>query len=284
MIVFQAIISISSVVLQNCILNKVCKKDLSTTNHVYRFNALMYAVCIILFGILAISGGFSLFTAALGLLFGVVTALSNYYKMLSLSTGPMHITLLITTSSMIIPTMSGVFFGESFSLPKLCLVFVLIFFIYLSLEKQSDKKIKGRWLVFCALAFIFQGSIGVLQKVHQSSSHKGESGSFLLIAFICSMVYSLIRSRGASFRSLGFSRKLFAFSLVCGVCTFLMNFLNLRLSGLLPSQLFFPVINGSAIILSSLASIVIFKERLNKKQIIGLCGGILSLVAICLVK
>jgi multidrug transporter EmrE-like cation transporter len=63
-----------------------------------------------------------------------------------------------------------------------------------------------------------------------------------------------------------------------------MNFLNLRLSGLLPSQLFFPVINGSAIILSSLASIVIFKERLNKKQIIGLCGGILSLVAICLVK
>ena len=284
MIVFQSIISISSVVLQNCILNKVCKKDLPTTNHTYRFNTLMYAVCIILFGILAISGGFSLFTAGLGLLFGVVTALSNYYKMQSLSTGPMHITLLITTSSMIIPTMSGVFFGEDFSLPKLCLVFVLIFFIYLSLEKKSGTKINGRWLVFCALAFVFQGSIGVLQKVHQSSSHKAETGSFLFIAFICSLVYSLIRSRSTSYKSLGFTRKLFVFALICGVCTFLMNFLNLRLSGLLPSQLFFPLINGSAIILSSLASIVIFKEKLNKKQIVGLCGGILSLVAICLVK
>ena len=283
MIVFQAVISISSVVLQNCILNKVCKKDLSTTNHVYRFNALMYAVCIILFGILAISGGFSLFTAALGLLFGVVTALSNYYKMLSLSTGPMHITLLITTSSMIIPTMSGVFFGESFSLPKLCLVFVLIFFIYLSLEKQNGAKIKGRWLVFCALAFIFQGSIGVLQKVHQSSSHKGESGSFLLIAFICSFIYSIIRTK-KGFKALNFTKKHCIFAFVCGICTFIMNFLNLHLSGLLPSQLFFPLINGSAIVLSSLASIILFKEKLNKKQIIGLCGGILSLVAICLVK
>ena len=284
MIIFQSVLSISSVVLQNCILNKVCKKDLPTTDHVYRFNTLMYAVCILLFGIIAFSGGFSLFTVALGLVFGVVTALSNYYKMLSLSSGPMHITLLITTSSMIIPTMSGVFFGEAFSFPKLCIVFVLIFFIYLSLEKKQGTGTKKLWLLFCALAFIFQGSIGVLQKVHQSSSHKGETGSFLFIAFICSLVYSLIRSRSASFKSLGFSRKLFVFSLVCGVCTFLMNFLNLRLSGLLPSQLFFPLINGSAIILTSLASIILFKEKLNKKQIIGLCGGILSLVAICLVK
>ena len=71
---------------------------------------------------------------------------------------------------------------------------------------------------------------------------------------------------------------------VCGVCIFGMNFLNLRLSGLLPSQLFFPVVNGSAIVLSSLFSVLLFKERLTKKQIVGLLGGLLCLVAICLVK
>ena len=62
-----------------------------------------------------------------------------------------------------------------------------------------------------------------------------------------------------------------------------MNYLNLKLSGLIPSQLFFPLINGSTIVLSALLSVAVFKERLNKKQIIGLCGGILSLIAICLV-
>ena len=283
MLAFQIVLSISSMVLQNCILNNVCKKDLQTSDHVYRFNVLSYAVCIFLFGMLAIGGGISLFTIVMGLLFGVVTALSNYYKMLSLSSGPMHITLLITTSSMIIPTTSGIFFGEGFSFPRLCVVGVLIFFIYLSLEKKRNVGINKRWLIFCILAFVFQGSIGVLQKIHQSSMHKSETGSFLLIAFICSLIYSNIRAK-KSFKALGFSKKHLFFALICGICIFGMNFLNLKLSGLLPSQLFFPVINGSAIVLSSLMSVILFKEKLTKRQIIGLIGGIFSLIAICLVK
>lgn len=62
MIVFQIILSISSMVLQNCMLNNVCKKDLQTSDHVYRFNIPTYAVCILLFGLIALSDGFSLFT------------------------------------------------------------------------------------------------------------------------------------------------------------------------------------------------------------------------------
>ncbi len=283
MTVFQIILSVSSMVLQNCILNKVCKKDLQSSDHVYRFNILTYAICILIFGLMALRGEFSLFTACMGLLFGVVTAFSNYYKMLSLSSGPMHITLLITTSSMIIPTLSGVFFGEDFSISKLIVVIVLLFFIYLSLDQKDDSKINKSWLIFCLLAFIFQGSIGVLQKIHQTSAHKDETGAFLFFAFICSLIYSRICAK-KSFRELNFSKKHYALALVCGICTFGMNFLNLQLSGLLPSQLFFPVVNGSTIVLSSLMSVMLFKEKLTKKQIIGLCGGIVSLIAICLVK
>ena len=85
-------------------------------------------------------------------------------------------------------------------------------------------------------------------------------------------------------KKLQFTKKQLILALLCGVCTFGMNFLNLRLSGLLPSQLFFPVINGSAIVLSSFMSLLFFKEKLSRKQTVGLCGGILALVAICLVK
>ena len=283
MIIIQVILSISTIVIQNCVLNGVCKKDLRTSDHVYRFNVLVYAICIVLFGLVALNGGVSLFTIGIGLLFGIATALSNYYKMLSLTSGPMHITLLITTSSMIIPTISGVFFGETFSLPRLCVVFVMIFFIYLSLDKGSDMRINKLWLIYCLLAFVFQGGIGVLQKIHQSSLYKNETGLFLLTAFICSLIYSCIRTK-KSFSELNFSKKHLCFALLCGICTFGMNYLNLKLSGILPSQLFFPIINGSAIILSSVASVLIFKEKLSKKQLIGLCGGMISLVAICLVR
>ena len=283
MLLFQIVMSISSMVLQNCLFNNICKKEMRTNNHIYLFNMIVYTVCICIFGVSIINSKVSNYTVILGLLFGLVTALSNLYKMLALSVGPMHITLLITTSSMIIPTMSGVFFGESFSIEKLILVFILIGFIYLTLDRTENINANKKWIIFCVFAFVFQGSIGVLQKIHQASMHKAEANGFLFVAFICSLIYSRIMAK-KSFNELKFTKKHIIIAIVCGICTYGMNFLNLKLSGLIPSQLFFPLVNGSAIVLSSLMSVVLFKEKLSKKQLIGLCGGILSLIGICIVK
>ena len=281
MLPLKIVTSISSMVLKNGLFNASCKKDLSTNDHKNRFNMIMYAVCILLFGIGMIGGTISWFTVLLGVLFGVVTALSNLYTMNALSEGPMHITLLITTSSMIIPTMSGVFFGEGFSPYKLIAVVILIGFIYLSLGSGGDKKINKKWFFFVALAFLFQGSIGVLQKIHQASEHKAELNCFLFVAFICSLIYSRIRAK-KGFKELNFGKKQVIIAVLCGVCTYAMNILNLHLAGVLPSQVFFPLVNGSSIVLTSLMSVIVFKEKISKKQLVGLCGGILSLIAICL--
>lgn len=283
MIIFQVVLSISSMVVQNCFFNSVCKRELRTSDHVYRFNIILYAVNILLFGLGLIGGGISLFTVLLGLVFGVATALSNFYKMRSLSEGPMHITLLITTASMIIPTMSGVFFGESFSILKLIFVVILIGFLYLSFDTSGGGKINKKWIIFVILAFLMQGAIGVLQKVHQTSEYKSELSGFLFVAFTCSLLYSRIMAK-RSFKELDFGKKHVIFAVVCGICTYLMNYLNLKLSGLLPTQLFFPLVNGSAIVLSSLSSVLIFKEKISRRQLVGLVGGIFALVAICLVK
>ena len=275
------ILSICSVVLQNGIFNSVCKKHLKTNDDIYKFNIFVYAVCILIFGILTLNGSISLYTVLLGVLFGVVTALSNLYKMLALSKGPMHITLLITTSSMIIPTLSGVFFGEKFSLFKILLVLILIYFIYLSIGKSKEGKINKSWGIYCLLAFILMGSIGIIQKIHQTSSHKSEISGFLFVSFFISLIISGLRVKDK--KNFKDKKNLIPLAMICGVCTFTMNFLNLKLSGLLPSQLFFPLVNGSAIVLSSVMSAVLFKERLSKRQTVGLIGGILSLIGICIV-
>ena len=281
--IFQVILSISSIFVNNCVTNKLSKGDLKTSDHVYRFNALSYVVCILLFAILTLSSGLSLFTAGLGVLFGIVTALNGFFNLRALAKGPMNITLLITTSSMIIPTLSGLFFGESFSVYKFLVLFVLLFFIYLSLGKGTDRGFEKSWLFFCLASFFLQGGIGVLQKIHQSSDYKSEASGFLLVAFVCSLLFSFFASK-KSYRELNFTKVHCLFALLSGVCVFLMNYLNLKLSGILPSQLFFPLINGSAVILSIAASFLIFKEKLTKRQIIGLSGGITSLILLCIVK
>lgn len=110
------LVSISSVVLQNALFNFITKKKLSSTSSVLSFNMLVYLVCIAAFGIVLLTGTVSWYTVGLGAVFGIVTSLSNVYKLLALTKGPMLLTLLITTSSMIIPTLSGIFFGEGFRL------------------------------------------------------------------------------------------------------------------------------------------------------------------------
>lgn len=280
--VLLIITSITTMVLQNCLFNKSCKATLKTSKHINQFNIIVYLVCFLIFGILLLKEKISIFTVLLGLMFGVVTALSNLFKMLSLSNGPMNLTLLVTTSSMIIPTMSGIFFGEVFSIAKLCIVLILIGFIYVAISKSDNIKVNKKWFLFCFFAFIFQGTIGILQKIHQSSRYKTEVSGFLCIAFICAIVFCFLRNRGCD-RKITLDKKTVFIGLICGGCTFGMNYINLKLSGLLPSQLFFPLINGSAIILSSLMSMIVFKERLSKKQTVGLVGGIICLIAICLV-
>lgn len=202
--------------------------------------------------------------------------------MYALSIGPMHITLLITTSSMIIPTLSGIFFGEKFSLYKLICVFVLILFIYLCLERVGSTKASGKWLFYCAVTFVLSGTIGVLQKVHQASAHKGELGGFLFSAFLCSVFLSLFCAKKETLPTLR-NPRLVIIGAVCGLCTFTMHYINLKLSGIIPSQLFFPIVNSVPMVLSMILSVMLFKERLSLKQVIGLTGGILSLVAICLI-
>ena len=276
------IASVSSMVLQNGLFNFVAKNELNKKTSVSSFNLLMYITCAVVFGALTLFGTISVYTVLIGLVYGVLAFLTYNYRLTALKNGPMHLTMLFTTSSMIIPTLSGVFFGEEFSIYKLLVVFVLLFFLYLSFAQDKNSKIGKKWFFCCLIAFLCQGILGILQKIHQASEYKSETSAFLLAAFVCAIVLSLITNKG-KFDSVIKKSKVILIAVACGVCGFAMNYINLILAGVLPSQLFFPVVNGSSIVLTSISSVVLFKEHLTKKQAIGLIGGIISLIVICLV-
>lgn len=113
-------------------------------------------------------------------------------KLAALAIGPMHITVMIATSSMIIPTLSGIFFGEKLSFVKMVLVVVLLCFVGLIVSgNSSEGKVNFKWLLLCIPVFFLSGGLGVMQKIHQSSPHRSETAIFLASAFLCSTVYSL---------------------------------------------------------------------------------------------
>lgn len=291
---FLLSISALSFVASNSVQKYVGIKTLHSDGDIYKFNAFSFGFCIIFFAVLSIGSGFSAFSVGTGVIFGVLTVFATVYKMKAYKSGPMTPTVLATTSSMIIPSVSGtLFFGEEFKLLKTVAMLFFIGCVVFSLSKpktensgsieaehEDCKKITSKWFLYCAIAFFSTGFIGLLQKFHQNSIHKDELFAFLASAFLVSCVYAVIESKIKKTEVLVDSKFVF-FAGIVGVCTFANNFLNLRLSGVIPSQIFFPLANGVPVLLLTIFSKLIFKEKLSKRQVIGLCGGALSIIAIC---
>ncbi|MBE6697899.1 MAG: hypothetical protein E7581_05190, partial [Ruminococcaceae bacterium] len=142
--------------------------------------------------------------------------------------------------------------------------------------------------------FAATGGIGVMQKVHQSSVYRNELNAFLIIAFVSSAVFCAIfallqkRREGLSTNEKEKRNKsrmliwlLIGIMVTNGACVAVNNKFNLYLSGVMDSAIFFPIVNGGGLVLTTLAAVLLFKERLSVKQWIGVAFGIISVVFLC---
>ena len=271
-------------------------KDASDST-TYLFNAVASVVSA---AVLFAWGGIdslSSFTLLLGIAFGLVTAIQAITNLKALEIGPMSYTQVIISFSTLISAMSGaIFWDESIEWAHWVGIALMLVSFVLAVERKNDEKgVSLRWLVVSLISFLFCGGIGVMQKLHQSSDFKGELNGFLVIAFIISFVFSLIlwlvtRKKGASAgekepADSGKRKKAIAvfvvLTLLNGAAVAVNHKLNLYLSGVMASAVFFPIVNGGGLVTTTLAAVIIFKERLSAKQWIGIIFGTASVVFLC---
>ncbi len=231
----------------------------------------------------------SAFTIWLGILFGVVTALQALAYLWALQIGPMSYTAVIGSFSTLVTAVSGVlFFDEGITvLQAIGIAIMLCSFIFAAEKDKDKKKSSFLWLLLATVNFLSIGCIGIMQKVHQSSSHRDELNVFLVIAFVTSGLLSFFLAVlfGKRDKKPNGAPRYYTFLVLCmvaaGVGAALNNKFNLYLSGVIDSAIFFPVVNGGGLVLSTLAAVVFFKERLSKKQWIGILLGIAAVLMLC---
>lgn len=231
----------------------------------------------------------SMFTLLLGVLFGILTISGAFCSMKALSLGPVSYTQLIGCSSMIVPAFSGaIFWQEDLSVGHIIAVVLLLgCFFFSSASNTNDRAATLKWLLYALLAFAFTGSIGITQKVQQTSDCAAESSWFLIIALIVASMISLViwltQTRGEHKEERKAIRdpKLIGMFLFIGFVIAFTNKVNLYLSGAMPSIIFFPLVNGGALILTMLAGFIVFKEKFSKKQTIGMILGVASVLLLC---
>ena len=287
------IVSMSAALLGTILRKLYTDRTQGNTAAVFLFNGICSLIAaLILFlwgGITSISP----FTLILGVVFGLVTAIQTVTNLKAIEVGPLSYTTVIISCSTLISAISGaLFFNEHLAIAHIIGIALMLVSFGLAVERKSDEKRASlRWLIYCLVAFFCTGGIGIMQKVHQSSSFKEELNAFLVIAFAVSFVFSVLctlyffKREQVSLKKLPFKTALpwllIVAMLVSGVCCAVNNKLKLYLSGVMDSAVFFPIVNGGGLVLTTLAAILLFRERLSLKQWIGMLCGIASVIFLC---
>lgn len=285
--------SLFAVVLGTVIKKYYMRESVKGLTPVFLYNAITGLVSAI---IIFFWGGIdkvSLFTLLLGIVFGLITTLQTITLLKAMEIGPMSYTTLINSFSTLIPTLSGaLFFNEKIELVHIFGIILMIISFILSVDKSKNNDSASiKWLIYSIIAFICTGGIGVMQKIHQSSEFKGELNAFLVLAFVVSFVFAIILT-------LLFSKKennpilqknksgkvnyiILLVIVIAGACVAVNNKLNLYLSGVMDSAVFFPIVSGGGLVLTTISALIVFKEKLTKKQWAGIIIGIVSVILLC---
>ncbi|MDO4489259.1 MAG: hypothetical protein Q4B67_09270 [Eubacteriales bacterium] len=277
-------ITVSSAVLGNSFKNIFSKHTLKTQSDTLSFNLFNNAVALLVIALFGGLGRVSGFTILVAIGMGVMNLLAGYFFTLTLTCGPMALSTLVQLSlSLLISALWGpVFWHESIALKQ----GIGIIMILLSMTLISNARVEGnisfKWLFLCFLAGLSNSTLGLFQKILTMSAYASEQMGFLFYAFIVSTVVNALWLIGRTrvkkeAVTCTYKGMTLVSAVVCGLSMAAQHIINLYLVGELPTVVFFPICTGLRILLIALVGIVIFKEKLSKRQLIGFIIGFSAL-------
>ena len=252
------------------------------------FKAFVVAfICSLLF--LAIQGqglfGLSIFSLVLSVFFGFSVAVTQVMQARAMGNGPASIVTLIYSCGFLIPIFYGLaFWGEDVSVFQWIGVALLVVSISLIVSKGNRGGALVSWLPFAIVAMLGSGINAIFQKTHQYSSYADELPLFLVYSLFFSALFTglatLLTKKEKGEKAHKKTLKSIAVPICLGVCVGLLNFLNLSLSGKIPSIIQFPIYNVGSMLLTSGISAVIYKDKITVLQGVGLAVGIAAILIV----
>ncbi len=209
--------------------------------------------------------------------FAVSYALALAGSVLAIGNGPMSITMLITSYSLVIPAFHGVFaYGDTLGtigVTGLILLLVSLFFIN---KKGDNSSINIKWLIYVIFAFCGNGFCSVFQKMQQHTYNGAYKNEFMIISLALCIVFMII-AIAASKQKAGF-KNCFALGAGCGAANAIVNMLVMVLVGSVPSIILYPSMSAGGVVIGFFVAVFVYKERLTRLQIVGYIMGTISVV------
>ncbi len=215
--------------------------------------------------------------------FAVTYTIATITSVLAIRTGPLAITSLIMSYSLLIPTLYGfVFLNEPAGLLKCAGIVCLLVSLYLVRNQATadeDRSVSARWLLYVVLAFFSNGLCSVIQNAQQRKFDGAENGNFMVIALFFSLaalvVIALCSERSQIPAAL---RHGLVWGAAGGICNGATNLLVMLILPMVASSVFFPVLSCGQLLLIFAISALAYREKFLPRQLVGLVFGLAALV------
>lgn len=259
--------------------NNVLYHKLSGMGNYNRFlftavSSLIWLFILLPAGISGIKSGEIIF----GVIYGIVQSLFLFFKMRAMSSGPISITSVVSNCSMLLTTILGIFlFSESVGFFQAVGVACILISVFMCTDAKADMEMSVKWKIYCLCFFVCAASVGIIFKYFSKTNGNGNN---MMIVSAITMVLVMTGLSFTSAEKMKLSKSQLLIAFLAGLVSCGYNRLNLFLSGALPSVVFFPIFNGSIVLLCSVTGAVFFKERFSLKQLSGIIIGIIAIALI----
>lgn len=219
----------------------------------------------------------------MSLLYGICTMSAQTFYIKASKDGPVSVCSLLYAFCFLLPTIfMALYFGETLSIIWVIGIIMTLLSAFLVVYRKDNTKSSSKsYIPYIIVAMISAGCVGLLQKFYAFYYNNSHFTEYIFMSFVFMLILAFIMrifSKRESCKE-GFNQKRFVISmLILGISNVVASKLNLFLSGVMPAKFFFPAINGGTIMLSALMSVVLFKEKLTIKGILGIMIGVSAIV------
>lgn len=255
------------------------------------FNAIICLFAMIFF-VLTDKGGFYFPKELWG--YGFVSCLmfaAGFYSMyLALQLGSYAISRLISSFSGVFAIVYGLVFLKESASVTTYIAFVLVFASVFLMnyrpagkENAEEKAFSMKWLICVLVALVSNGMIAVLSRMQQLRFENACDNEFMMLslggAFAALMLIGLVTERGKLKQIIKYGT---LYGGIAGLMNGAANLVNLATYMFLPISVVTPIRTGLGIVMNFVISVLAYKEKFTRRQLVSAVIGVLALMLLTL--
>ena len=264
-----------------------CQKKYSCNSEqnkisIYSFN-LMLVISAMLFFVPQIGKEFNINAELLiySLCFAAAYFCAVIFTIFAIKEGSLSLTSLLSSYSLIIPTMFGaLFLNEEFGITKKVGIVILLISLFFIGNIKKGERVSKKWFVYVGLLFLGNGLCSTVQRLYQIKNGGANKAEFMIIALVMIVVAMIILILVTEKKvSIPKVKNGGIFAIFCGLANGAVNMLTMIMAKY-PATIVYPTISAGGIVLTFILSKFIFKEKLSRNQYIGFVTGIISVIVL----